>query len=45
MYADDLKGPSATFPIQLKTTSKDTTIAQLKREIEIQVNPKIQVKH
>jgi hypothetical protein len=42
-YADDLKSPSTTYPLLIKTFTKDYTLAQLKKEIELQVKPTVQV--
>ncbi|CDW79366.1 protein kinase domain containing protein [Stylonychia lemnae] len=41
IYADDLKSPSSTYPLQLKGTIKDITIGQLKHEIENNILPQI----
>jgi hypothetical protein len=45
LYADDFKSPSSTIPLYIKGTPKDITIAQLKKEIELNVKPEIKVKN
>lgn len=45
VFADDLKGPSASYPLQIKGDPSTITLGQLKAEIEQQVKPKVYSKN